>query len=155
MSERNPRLYQFICHLPPLPPLLFLAVCSCLTPGQEAALANYRAAFGLKAKDYWEPSQLFNADDKERRLIEELKARCEAAGHLADEDHRAFCSDLTMLRYLRARDHNLGAWCLLTITFSSHVRQRMHQQYEIFCVHKVYWLWDGLVCAPVHARSRL
>ncbi len=36
----------------------------------------------------------------------------EKEGHLEDEHARAYCGDLTLLRYLRARDHHLREWRL-------------------------------------------
>lgn len=90
-------------------PSTFACIAPQLSPAQEVALARLRAVSGYHPKQHWEPSELHDASEAELLQIAELWDRVAAAGLLEDPENAAFCGDLTLLRYLRARDHKMGA----------------------------------------------
>eukprot|EP00798_Chlamydomonas_sp_ICE-L_P001259 gene1257-32607_t len=78
-----------------------------LTLRQEKALLAYRTCFDLQPKSHWAKEELCDASEGELKEIETMMARLETDGHLATEKCKEYCSDLTVLNYLRARDHHL------------------------------------------------
>ncbi|KXZ53455.1 hypothetical protein GPECTOR_7g1354 [Gonium pectorale] len=85
--------------------LPLFAVTAELLPPQREALDAYRRDFGLQPKLAWSPEQLPDATQQERDLINQ--ERLDAHGDLTCDEDRAYCTDLMLLRYIRARDHHL------------------------------------------------
>ncbi len=95
------------------------AVTAALTPRQEAALSALRAARQLKPKTHWNFSELPSITDDELAMVTQLHQRLQHAGVLASPEAVAYCSDTTLLRYIRAHEHQLDtAQRMLTATLT-------------------------------------
>ncbi|PNH03892.1 Random slug protein 5, partial [Tetrabaena socialis] len=78
-----------------------------LLPAQAEALAEHRRVWGLEAKGAWAPAQLADSTEEERRMVEAMRERLVSGGSLTCPEDEAYCTDLQLLRYLRARDHHM------------------------------------------------
>lgn len=86
-----------------------VAVCAYLTPAQEKALQRYRQAFNLRPKERWATEQLPTGTTPEELVqIQQLHDKLKEEKLLESPEDAEYCGDLTCLRFLRARDHNLA-----------------------------------------------
>lgn len=80
------------------------SICSWLTQRQGDALRSWQQLRGLQPRKAWAPEQLPGASQHELELLGQFRQQLEAEGVLGEERSAAYCCDLVLLQYLRARD---------------------------------------------------